>query len=97
MVFLVRVYRAAISPLFAVVFGPTGLSCRYAPSCSEYALEAIRVHGAGRGGWLALRRLVSCHPWGGCGCDPVPPATLNSQLSAAWIVNPSLSWPFVSS
>ena len=48
--------------------------CRYLPTCSDYALEAIEVHGAVRGGWLSLRRLGRCHPWGGHGHDPVPPA-----------------------
>ena len=47
-------------------------SCRFAPSCSEYAQEAIVRHGPVRGGWLALRRIVRCHPWGGSGFDPVP-------------------------
>lgn len=46
--------------------------CRYQPSCSSYALEAIEVHGAGRGSWLALRRIARCQPWGGHGWDPVP-------------------------
>lgn len=47
--------------------------CRYVPSCSSYALEALEVHGAPRGLWLATRRLCRCHPWGGHGWDPVPP------------------------
>ncbi|MCW2336873.1 putative membrane protein insertion efficiency factor [Sphingobium sp. B2D3A] len=47
-------------------------SCRYSPSCSQYAIEALRKYGAIRGGWLALKRLLRCHPWGGCGHDPVP-------------------------
>ena len=47
--------------------------CRFAPSCSEYALDAVHQHGAGRGAWLAVRRLGRCHPWGGHGWDPVPP------------------------
>ncbi|MFC7401559.1 membrane protein insertion efficiency factor YidD [Citricoccus sp. GCM10030269] len=59
-------YRAVISPLY----GPV---CRYFPSCSAYALEAVHVHGAVRGSWLAARRLVRCHPWSQGGVDPVPP------------------------
>jgi putative membrane protein insertion efficiency factor len=47
--------------------------CRFHPSCSEYALDALRIHGGARGGWLALRRLSRCHPWHGGGLDPVPP------------------------
>ncbi|QXC59825.1 membrane protein insertion efficiency factor YidD [Aquihabitans sp. G128] len=46
--------------------------CRFEPSCSAYAMEALEVHGAGRGGWLSLRRISRCHPWGGHGWDPVP-------------------------
>jgi len=46
--------------------------CRYWPSCSEYALDALREHGAARGGWMTLGRLARCHPWGGSGIDPVP-------------------------
>lgn len=62
----VRFYRAAISPLFPPC-------CRFTPSCSEYTIEALRVHGPFRGTWLALRRILRCHPWGGSGYDPVPP------------------------
>lgn len=64
---LVWLYRYAISPLI-------GANCRYQPTCSAYAEEALRKHGAFKGGWLALRRIGSCHPWGGSGYDPVPPA-----------------------
>ena len=49
--------------------------CRFEPSCSAYAAEALEVHGAGRGSWLAFRRLTRCHPWGGHGWDPVPLAS----------------------
>jgi len=62
---LIRGYQLVISP----VLGP---SCRYLPSCSDYAAEAIERHGALAGLWLALRRLARCHPWGGSGYDPVP-------------------------
>jgi putative membrane protein insertion efficiency factor len=68
---LVRVYRWVLSPAKSVLFGPFG-RCRFTPSCSAYALEALRAHGAMGGSWLALRRLCRCHPWGGCGLDAVP-------------------------
>ena len=61
---IIRFYQLAISPW-------TPSACRYTPTCSQYALEAVRRHGAGRGGWLALRRIGRCHPWGGHGYDPV--------------------------
>ena len=65
---LLRGYRLVISPLFPPC-------CRYYPTCSAYALQAIRMHGPVRGGWLALKRLSKCHPWGPGGYDPVPPRT----------------------
>ncbi|PIE23052.1 MAG: membrane protein insertion efficiency factor YidD [Planctomycetota bacterium] len=61
----IRFYRCCISPF-------TPRSCRFDPSCSEYALEALRIHGALRGSWFTLRRMLRCHPFGGCGYDPVP-------------------------
>ncbi len=63
---LVRGYRTVLSPLLPP-------RCRFAPTCSQYALEALEVHGAGRGSWLALRRLARCHPFHPGGHDPVPP------------------------
>lgn len=61
----VRVYQLAVSPWLPV-------SCRYQPTCSAYAIEAIQRHGPLKGLWLMLRRLARCHPWGGHGYDPVP-------------------------
>ncbi|WP_374495992.1 membrane protein insertion efficiency factor YidD [Zoogloea sp.] len=65
MLALVRGYRYAISPML-------GRNCRFVPSCSEYALEALERHGALRGSWLAARRVCRCHPFSGGGYDPVP-------------------------
>lgn len=65
LIVLIRGYQAGISPWLPP-------ACRYAPSCSEYALEAIERHGAGRGTWLALKRIVRCHPFRAGGYDPVP-------------------------
>ena len=62
---LIQFYRYAISPLIPP-------RCRYTPTCSQYALEAIRKYGAIKGGWLALKRICRCHPWGGHGHDPLP-------------------------
>ena len=62
---LIRSYQYLVSPWL-------GPSCRFTPTCSEYALQAIDKHGVLHGGWLALRRLLRCHPWGGSGYDPVP-------------------------
>ena len=64
---LVLAYRWTLSP----VLGPR---CRFLPTCSQYALEALARHGALTGSWLVVRRLARCHPWGGSGYDPVPPA-----------------------
>jgi hypothetical protein len=67
-VLLIRFYQNFISP-----FTPS--SCRYTPTCSSYALKALETHGLLKGGWLAIKRIGSCNPWGGSGPDPVPPAS----------------------
>ncbi|MBT8235094.1 MAG: membrane protein insertion efficiency factor YidD [Bacteroidia bacterium] len=64
-VFLVRAYQLLISSW-------TPSSCRYSPTCSHYTLEALKKHGLFKGGWLSIKRIASCHPWGGQGYDPVP-------------------------
>ncbi|MCK4629942.1 MAG: membrane protein insertion efficiency factor YidD [Bacteroidales bacterium] len=61
----VKIYQRLISPLF-----PS--SCRYTPSCSAYSIEALKKHGPLKGSWIAIRRIISCNPWGGHGYDPVP-------------------------
>lgn len=62
---LIRFYQSVLSPL-------TPSSCRYVPTCSEYSMQAIRKHGPFRGTYLAIKRILRCHPWGGHGYDPVP-------------------------
>ncbi|HMS51472.1 MAG TPA: membrane protein insertion efficiency factor YidD [Chitinophagales bacterium] len=62
---LIKVYQLFISPLL-------GPSCRYTPTCSRYAAQAIKKYGPFKGGFMALRRILRCHPWGGHGHDPVP-------------------------
>ena len=71
LIFLVRLYRWTLSPAKTLLFGPLA-RCRFTPSCSAYALEALQKHGALAGSRLALKRLCRCHPWGDCGHDPVP-------------------------
>lgn len=65
LVLLVKIYQWVISPLL-------GVNCRYNPSCSHYTIEALREWGPIKGSWLGLKRIGSCHPWGGSGYDPVP-------------------------
>jgi uncharacterized protein len=63
----IRAYQLLLSPLLGAN------KCRYTPTCSHYAIEAIQVWGPFKGFWLAAKRILSCHPWGGSGYDPVPP------------------------
>ncbi|MFT4032769.1 MAG: membrane protein insertion efficiency factor YidD [Siphonobacter sp.] len=64
-IFLIKVYQILLSPYL-------GNSCRYTPTCSAYAIQAIQKYGPWKGSWLAIRRISRCHPWGGHGYDPVP-------------------------
>ncbi|MBC7412883.1 MAG: membrane protein insertion efficiency factor YidD [Bacteroidia bacterium] len=64
-ILIIKFYQRSISPLFPPV-------CRYTPTCSVYAIKALQKHGAIKGGWLALKRIVSCNPWGGHGHNTVP-------------------------
>lgn len=65
LLWLIRFYQYAVSPLIPP-------RCRYTPTCSQYAVEAVKKYGALKGGLLAAKRIARCHPWGGCGHDPVP-------------------------
>jgi len=64
-VLLIKIYRYSISPMLPK-------TCRYTPTCSQYGIEAFQKHGLIKGFWLTLKRVLSCHPWGGSGYDPVP-------------------------
>ena len=72
---LIRGYQLLVSPFFPPC-------CRYFPSCSNYARQSVALHGPVKGGWLALRRILSCHPWGGLGYDPVPEAESKEKTTA---------------
>lgn len=64
-IFLIKIYQNIISPLFP----PT---CRYTPTCSEYAIQSLKKYGLFKGVYLSIKRIVNCHPWGGSGYDPIP-------------------------
>jgi len=95
-----QTYRWFLSPLKSSLFGPLG-RCRFVPSCSQYALEAVEAHGVWRGMGLAIGRLCRCHPWGGCGHDPVPcahnPSTPSSRSLAGRIAPPRIHRSFFGS
>jgi putative membrane protein insertion efficiency factor len=76
LVWLLRGYQLLLSPML-------GQKCRFYPTCSNYAIEALRTHGAARGSWLAARRVCRCHPWNEGGVDLVPPARAKDSQSAA--------------
>ncbi len=65
LILLIRIYQVTLSPFI-------GRNCRYSPTCSNYGIEAIKKYGAIKGGWLTIKRILSCNPWGGSGYDPVP-------------------------
>ncbi|NQX77896.1 membrane protein insertion efficiency factor YidD [Gilvibacter sp.] len=69
---LIKLYQWIISPL-------TPATCRFEPTCSHYAVDALKTHGLFKGGWLAAKRIGRCHPWGGSGYDPVPPKCCASK------------------
>jgi len=71
LIFAIRAYQLTISPAQTFLFG-ANTGCRFTPTCSQYAMDAVRAHGALAGGALAAKRICRCHPWGGCGHDPVP-------------------------
>jgi len=80
LIIAIRVYRWTISPAQIFLFGPNA-GCRFTPTCSQYTIEAIRSRGAISGSWLAAKRICRCHPWGGCGHDPVLKAEIGNRKS----------------
>ena len=75
---LIRAYKLTLSPF-------VGRDCRYLPTCSAYAADAVTAHGAWKGSWMAAARLCRCHPWGGSGYDPAP-AVADAPWWAPWMV-----------
>ncbi len=68
---VIRFYQRILNPMLKVVSGPA-MGCRYTPTCSNYFLQAVEAHGPFTGSWYGICRIFRCHPWGGCGYDPVP-------------------------
>ena len=79
-----RLYQWLVSPVLRVILGPLA-RCRFEPSCSAYAIEAVRGHGALAGSWLALKRIARCQPWGPCGHDPVPEKKFKVRNSTSFV------------
>ncbi|MEI6279659.1 MAG: membrane protein insertion efficiency factor YidD [Verrucomicrobiae bacterium] len=77
-IFLIRIYQRVLSPALLAVCGP-GCGCRFEPTCAEYFIQALRGHGFLKGLGLGIGRIARCHPWGGCGYDPVPSALKTSN------------------
>ncbi|MCX6868153.1 MAG: membrane protein insertion efficiency factor YidD [Verrucomicrobia bacterium] len=78
----IRCYQRILSPLLKFAAGPAA-GCRFTPSCSNYFLQAVELHGPLRGSWLGICRIFRCHPWGACGYDPVPPRRGTAGAQAA--------------
>ena len=87
LIHVIQLYRWIVSPAKELLFGPLA-RCRFTPTCSEYALEAIRKRGALIGAWLAFKRIARCHPWGACGLDPVPRARVIAEQKT----KPEANW-----
>ena len=84
---VIRGYQILIRPVLHAIGGPNA-GCRYNPSCSHYFLEAVETHGSIKGSYLGIRRILRCHPWGGCGYDPVP-SSESSPVSSQQSPQPS--------
>jgi uncharacterized protein len=80
LIFAIRAYRWTISPAQAFLFG-SNAGCRFTPTCSQYAIEAIGSRGIFIGSALTVKRICRCHPWGDCGHDPVPESEIRNQKS----------------
>jgi putative membrane protein insertion efficiency factor len=88
LIFVIRVYRVTISPAQIFIFGATG-GCRFTPTCSQFAIEAIQTRGVRAGTFLAAKRICRCHPWGDCGYDPVP-KTENGHAENKFVLGNSI-------
>lgn len=85
LIFAIRAYRLVVSPAQIFLFGPAG-GCRFTPSCSRFAVEAIRTRGAVTGGALAAKRICRCHPWNDGGYDPVPKTKVEERRTETKLV-----------